>query len=77
LATNVRSISSWNAELQEMRDAFNKILALVKRINSREVMAERRGRGDRPTDAPSAQVSKDELRRRVGLIAGQPASHNE
>jgi hypothetical protein len=74
LASRLRSMSSMQGELLEIRDYLGKVDAWAKRINAREVMNERRG------IAPehSGQVaSKDELRRRAGIIAGRPAPHRE
>lgn len=66
------------AELADVRDAIEKGLALLKRINSREVMRERNRIGANEDAAPSDPASlKAYLRRKAGLIAGQPARHSE
>jgi len=58
------------AELAAVRDAIDKGNALLKRIASRETMRDRR-----ENPAFDAGSSKDDLRRRAGLIAGKPAPH--
>lgn len=58
------------AELADVQDAIAKGNALLKKVNSREVMRARRESGE--LDAP---VTKEELRRRAGIIAGKPAPH--
>jgi hypothetical protein len=84
LASSLRSTTSLLAELHEIRDYVAKLDKWAKRINAREVMSERRGDGTfngvRPTGSSkraslSAVESKDELRRRAGIIAGRPAPH--
>lgn len=75
------STTSLRAELDEIRDAFEKNSALLKRINQRTVMQERRaaGSGSEATDSMGAAASKDELRRALvasgRLQAGKPAKH--
>lgn len=77
-ATKLRSTISMQDELNEIRDYMAKMDRWAKRINAREVMTERRAAaGDAPKRS-LASVSigdKDELRRRAGLVAGQPARH--
>ena len=58
------------AELADVQDAIAKGNALLKRVNSREVMRARRENGE--LDLP---VTKEELRRRAGIVAGKPAPH--
>lgn len=65
-----RLTPSMLAELADVRDAIAKGNALLKRVNSRETMRERRESG--ALDTP---VTKEELRARAGLIAGRPAPH--
>ena len=79
-ATKTRSIISMQGELAEIRDYMAKLDRWAKRINARETMAERRSAA--PSDEPrkslrsvSTSNDKDELRRRAGLVAGQPARH--
>lgn len=74
---NSPSAASLLAEMHEVRAYMSKLDAWSKRINSRLAMQERHDRaGTSLTDsAPSASNAKDELRRRAGLIAGQPAKH--
>lgn len=78
-ATKLRSTSSTLAELAEIRDYMGKVDAWAKRINARETMRERRAaeRDESSTLVSSASSTKDELRRRAGLVAGQPARHRE
>ncbi len=78
LETTERLTPSKLVELSETRDAITKGTALLKRINQREVMAERRvaiAESERPPDDP-AQL-KAYLRRKAGLVAGRPAPHRE
>lgn len=80
LARKMRSTISLQGELAEIRDYMGKIDAWAKRINARETMQERRAAESEPprkrslTPVSTADV-KDELRRRAGLVAGQPARH--
>lgn len=60
------------AELADVRDAIDKGNALLKRVNSREVM---RARRDDALAAVDTGNTKDDLRRRAGLVAGKPAPH--
>jgi hypothetical protein len=84
-ATSLRSMISLQGELIEIRDFVSKIDAWAKRINSREVMRERHADGKysgaKPTrssgDASGLPETKDDLRRRAGIIAGRPAPHTE
>lgn len=73
----LRSTVLVSAELAELSDAIGKGNALLKRINSRDVMRDRREAksADGPPDDP-AQL-KAYLRRKAGLVAGQPAPHRE
>jgi len=85
LVTKERSMTSMRAELIEIRDYVSKIDAWAKRINAREVMSERRAdersNGVTPTRssrrASSEPETKDDLRRRAGIVAGRPAPHTE
>lgn len=79
-ARKVRSTTSMQGELHEIRDYMGKIDAWAKRINARETMRERRESepAASSTRASIRSVSdKDELRRRAGLVAGKPARHGE
>jgi hypothetical protein len=58
-------------ELSELRDACEKGNALLKKIAQRETMRDRRAA--EVVDLPTG--SKDDLRRRAGLVAGRPAPH--
>lgn len=75
--------TSLRAELDEIRDAFEKNSRLLKRISSRESMNDRRGedgtaysrvdeRKQRPGE--SAEAWKQRMRKML-LVAGQPAKH--
>ena len=79
--TKVRSTISMQGELAEIRDYMAKMDRWAKRINAREVMQEHRDPDSGQRKPSSARVSsigdKDELRRRAGLVAGQPARHHE
>lgn len=61
------------AELADVQDAIGKGNALLKRINSREVMRERNQRNG--IGNLDLGVNKDDLRRQAGLVAGKPAPH--
>jgi hypothetical protein len=82
-ATKLRSMTSLQGELVEIRDYLSKLDAWAKRINQREVMRERRASQTEPDESstsasgPEKPTNKDELRRRAGLVAGQPARHRE
>ena len=81
-AKKLRSTASTLAELAEIRDYMGKLDQWAKRINSREAMRDSRARQaeehSTPSSTPaSSNESKDELRRRARLIAGQPANHGE
>lgn len=81
LARGMRSTSSALAELLEIRDYMAKLDAWSKRINGRLVNQERRStesqRQSTDSAMPSAMLTKDDLRRRAGMIAGKPAPHRE
>lgn len=68
LEQSARSTSSTLVESAELRDAIEKGNELLKRVNQREIMRQRRASIDLGT-------SKDDLRRAAGLIAGKPAPH--
>ncbi|HEY3496422.1 MAG TPA: hypothetical protein VGK73_17100 [Polyangiaceae bacterium] len=77
-AKKLRSTISMQGELHEMRDYLAKLDAWAKRINSRETMKARRAAEREESSTPVSSVSdKDELRRRAGLRAGEPARHRE
>lgn len=83
--TRLRSTASLHGELVEIRDYMSKVDAWLKRINTREVMNERRkdaggrtlprGFGDSP--GPANESRKDALRRRAGLTAGRAPLHRD
>ena len=84
-ASQLRSMTSLLAELHEIRDYVAKLDKWAKRINLRDQQRERSDDGTfsaaRPTASSkrvslSAVESKDELRRRAGIIAGRPAPHH-
>ena len=74
------STASVRVELDGMADAIEKHSLLLKRINARSVMAERRAAnglaesGSESSDG-AALSHKDLLRKRAGLVAGKPANH--
>jgi hypothetical protein len=73
-AKNRASTTSLRAELDEIRDAFEKNSALLKRIHQRTVMQERR-QEVREEQTGVAGSLKDRLRRQVGLTPGKPYNH--
>jgi hypothetical protein len=80
--TKLRSIASMQGELLEIRDYLLKVDNWAKRINLREVMRERKEDGrinaqGRVTSSARASISKDDLRKQAGIIAGRPAPHRE
>jgi hypothetical protein len=76
-ASSRASTTSIRAELDEIRDAFEKNSALLKRINQRTVMQERRAAGNGATDGPSGEsVTEWKQRMRRELITpGKPVRH--
>lgn len=82
-AKKVRSMIWLQGELGEIRDYLSKVDAWMKRISQREVMRDRRASANERDESsstvsgPEKSTSKDELRRRAGLVAGQPARHRE
>lgn len=77
-ARKVRSMTSLQGELVEIRDYLSKVDAWAKRISQRDTMRDRRAAEREGSSTPVSSVSdKDELRRRAGLVAGQPARHRE
>ena len=76
MATAMRSWHSIAAEQAEIRDRLDKTAQLLKRINSRETMRERRLADGTVGPAEAHGLSlKDRLRIKAGLTAGQPAKH--
>jgi hypothetical protein len=79
-AKKLRSTTWLHGELVEIRDYLSKLDAWAKRINQREVMRDRRASANEPEESSTPATgpqNKDELRRRAGLVAGQPARHRE
>jgi hypothetical protein len=77
MATAMRSWHSIAAEQQDIRDRLEKTAALLKRINARETMRERRAdAADEAIDGRSLSL-KDRLRLKAGIKAGQPVRHTE
>ena len=77
-ARKVRSMTSLQGELVEIRDYLSKLDAWAKRIAQRDTMRDRRAAERSESSTPvSGETVKDELRRRAGLVAGQPARHRE
>jgi hypothetical protein len=80
-----RRLSSWEkserltpqrlAELAELNTAVERGLDLLKKLNQREVMRARRDDGTYAPMHGANGSDKDELRRRAGLRAGNPAPH--
>ena len=74
----MRSMSSLQNEVSEIRDAQSKTFAMLKRINSREAMRDvRAARESAPSTELQTITDKAELRRRLGMVPGKPAPHNE
>lgn len=77
-ARKLRSMTSLQGELVEIRDYLSKLDAWAKRIAQRDTMRDRRAAARDDSSSPASGESvKDELRRRAGLVAGQPARHRE
>jgi hypothetical protein len=79
-ATKRVSTTSLRAELDEIRDGFEKNSALLKRINQRTVMQERRAAvgesSDSPEQRPGESSAAWKARMRAKLIVpGRPAPH--
>lgn len=73
-AQKLRGMHSLAADLAELQDSVGKLSVLHKRINSRQVMQERRDRADSPESVEHLTL-KDRLRLQAGLTAGRPAPH--
>lgn len=75
--SNRASTTSLRAELDEIRDAFEKHSALLRRINQRGVMQERRaGASGDAAQAPGESPAQWKARARAQLLrAGQPVKH--
>ena len=79
-AKKLRSMTSLQGELHEIRDYMGKLDAWAKRINARDTMRERREKELDGSSTPASTLNgtdKNELRRRAGLVAGKPARHGE
>lgn len=80
LETNLRSMTSMQGELTEIRDYMIKLDRWAKRINARDHMDKNRdpetGLRKASSNGAFSDSPKDELRRRAGLIAGQAARHH-
>jgi hypothetical protein len=74
MVTRLRSMNSMQGELLEIRDYLTKLDAWSKRINSRLVMQDRRV-SPTPMSPMTNGDLKQQLRERVGLVAGKPAPH--
>lgn len=80
VAAALRSATSMQGELHEMRDYLGKIEQWSKRINARLAMQERRESSASSTSSSTnlaGLTDKAELRRRLGLVPGKPAPHRE
>jgi hypothetical protein len=81
LVMTKHSTTSVRVELDEMRDAIGKHTDLLRRINQRGVMQERRAAngagGSGAESSPASELShKDRLRLKAGLRAGEPVKHS-
>lgn len=76
-ALKVRSMTSLQGELAEIRDYMGKMDRWAKRINAREVMQEHRdpASGQRRPSSETAFSEKDDLRRRAGLSLQKVPRH--
>lgn len=63
------------AALSEFNEALQRAEELLLKVNRREIARAKRRADDGTFHNPDAPVSKDELRMRAGLRAGQPARH--
>lgn len=76
-ATKRVSTTSLLAELDEIRDAVARHSALLRKINARTVMAERRANGDAPEQLDSEAAKADwkrKMRARL-IVPGRPVQH--
>jgi hypothetical protein len=76
-ASNRASTTLLRAEIDELRDSFGKHSALLKRINARTVMQERRASSE-TDDGPSAGEDTSDWKRRMRaklIRPGQPVRH--
>jgi hypothetical protein len=74
-AQKLRGIASLAADLADLQDSVAKLSGLAKRINSREVMRERREAPADSLQSAGHMTLKDQLRLQAGLTAGRPAQH--
>lgn len=80
-ATKRLSTTSLRVELDEIQDAIGRHSALLKRINARSVMAERRAEqstDSEPSSAPRPGESSADFKRRMRIALihpGQPVKH--
>lgn len=72
-AAKLRSMNSMQGELAEMHEALARISVVTKRLAGRQAVWDSRAKPAEP-DLQSV-TDKNELRRRVGLVPGQPAPH--
>lgn len=76
-ARELRSLTSMQGELHEIRDYVTKIDAWSKRLNARLLRREERdAKADTLSEGElSRMTDKRELRRRLGIVPGQPLPH--
>lgn len=77
LASKLRSMTSLQGELIEIRDYCSKIDAWSKRLNARLTMQERRSGGDTPLENLDPAALKARLRRIAGIVPGRAVKHGE
>jgi hypothetical protein len=72
----LRSIASLSGELAEISAAVTGLAGTVKRLSGRQAVWDHRARKSDAAEVDlQAVTDKNELRRRVGLVAGKPAPH--
>lgn len=83
-APSMRPLAQLSAEMLELTDSFAALLKSHETLRSRISMRENREkRADGPSTPAAAEstsngvVSRDELRRRAGIMPGVPAKHRE
>lgn len=72
----LRSIVSLQAEMAEISAAVTGLAGSVKRLSGRQAVWDHRDRKKAAEEADLSQIKdKNELRRRLGIVPGQPAPH--
>lgn len=81
---SMRQLAQLSAEITELTDSYSALLKSHEKLRSRigmRELREKRAAGPSPPEVDSSTlsgaVSRDELRRRAGIMPGLPARHRE